>query len=54
MFGKQKDIYNPWSIINFLDKKELWCRAYKERCEKNIRHYGFAFEGKEVLIDGSE
>ena len=21
-FGKQKDIYNPWSIINFLDKKE--------------------------------
>ena len=22
MFGKQKDIYNPWSIINFLDKKE--------------------------------
>ena len=22
IFGKQKDIYNPWSIINFLDKKE--------------------------------
>ena len=22
VFGKQKDIYNPWSIINFLDKKE--------------------------------
>lgn len=22
-FGKQADIYNPWSIINFLDKKEL-------------------------------
>ena len=21
-FGKQKDIYNPWSIINFLDKKK--------------------------------
>ncbi len=22
-FGKTKDIYNPWSIINYLDKKEL-------------------------------
>ena len=22
VFGEQKDIYNPWSIINFLDKKE--------------------------------
>lgn len=21
-FGQQKDIYNPWSILNFLDKKE--------------------------------
>ena len=23
IFGKQKDIYNPWSIINFLDSGEL-------------------------------
>lgn len=22
LFGEQKDIYNPWSIINFIDKKE--------------------------------
>ena len=22
-FGKRKDIYNPWSIINFLDKKKV-------------------------------
>ena len=22
-FGERKDIYNPWSIINFLDKKEV-------------------------------
>lgn len=22
VFGKQKDIYNPWSILNFIDKKE--------------------------------
>ena len=22
-FGKKKDIYNPWSIINFLDKKKV-------------------------------
>lgn len=23
IFGKQKDIYNPWSILNFLDKHKL-------------------------------
>ena len=23
IFGKKKDIYNPWSIINYLDKKRL-------------------------------
>lgn len=23
IFGKQKDIYNPWSILNFLDTGEL-------------------------------
>ena len=23
IFGKQKDIYNPWSIINFLDKRQI-------------------------------
>ena len=22
-FGKQKDIYNPWSIINFLENKKI-------------------------------
>ncbi len=21
-FGKQKDIYNPWSIVNYLDKRQ--------------------------------
>lgn len=24
-FGRQSDIYNPWSIINYLDKKDLQC-----------------------------
>lgn len=23
LFGNSKDIYNPWSIINLLDKKQL-------------------------------
>ena len=23
-FGKHKDIYNPWSIINYLDKKQIY------------------------------
>ena len=22
-FGKQKDIYNPWSILNYLDKRQI-------------------------------
>lgn len=25
VFGKQKDIYNPWSILNYLDKGETDC-----------------------------
>ncbi len=24
-FGKRKDIYNPWSVINFLDKRKTAC-----------------------------
>lgn len=56
-FGKRKDIYNPWSIINFVDKKRVgayWANTSANRLvEKLIR------EGKpkvkqafEDLLDG--
>ncbi|MBD5486290.1 MAG: AAA family ATPase [Lachnospiraceae bacterium] len=34
VFGGKKDIYNPWSIINFLDKKEVgtyWANSSSNR-----------------------
>lgn len=34
IFGGKKDIYNPWSIINFLDKKEVgtyWANSSSNR-----------------------
>lgn len=40
-FGKRKDIYNPWSIVNFLDKKSVgayWVNSSSNRLiEKLIR-----------------
>ena len=40
-FGKRKDIYNPWSIINFLDKRSVgayWVNSSSNRLiEKLIR-----------------
>lgn len=33
IFGKQKDIYNPWSILNFLDKKDY--RTYWANTSSN-------------------
>ena len=41
IFGKRQDIYNPWSIINFLDKKTVgayWVNSSSNRLvEKLIR-----------------
>jgi hypothetical protein len=33
VFGKVKDIYNPWSILNYLDKGEL--KAYWANTSSN-------------------
>ncbi len=85
-FGSKTDIYNPWSIINYLDKKKIGVYWFSEdkvqdrEDEKDlqdtvkaalqqinakkyeasliekgipkekIRTYGFAFQGKQVLI----
>ena len=43
MFGKQKDIYNPWSIINFLDKKEYnpyWAESSSNGLINNLVQKG--------------
>ena len=78
IFGEHGDIYNPWSILNFLDKEKYdtyWANtsanslvgklirvalatfSYFDTGQnpsgeepEQIRKYGFAFEGKQVLI----
>jgi len=51
-FGKRKDIYNPWSIINFLDKRKVgayWANTSANRLvEKLIR------EGKPTVKQAFE
>lgn len=53
-FGEQRDIYNPWSITNYLEEGKLypyWASISSNGLvSRRIRHYGFAFEGKKVLI----
>lgn len=46
-FGKEKDIYNPWSIINFLDKKKVG--AYWVNSSSNRLVDGLVREGKPNL-----
>ena len=46
MFGKQKDIYNPWSIINFLDKKEYnpyWAESSSNGLINNLIQKGSSY-----------
>lgn len=50
-FGNTANIYNSWSIINFLRKKKLDADLLaKDFREDRIIHYGFVFEGKKVLF----
>ena len=57
IFGKQKDIYNPWSILNFLDKKDY--RTYWANTSSNSLVGKLLREGErrikeqfEILLDG--
>lgn len=56
-FGNTTDIYNPWSILNYLDTGKFqpyWANTSSNSLvSKLIREYGFAFEGKTVLIGKS-
>mgnify|MGYP002599729810 FL=1 len=57
MFGKQKDIYNPWSIINYLDKKKIalyWAESSSNGLINNLIQKGSSYIKKmlETLISG--
>ncbi len=42
-FGNRKDIYNPWSIINFLDERKLgayWVNTSSNRLASNLLREG--------------
>ena len=50
MFGKVKDIYNPWSIINYLDKKKLgtyWANTSTNKLIGNLIQAG----SSEIKVD---
>ncbi|MDE7253378.1 MAG: ATP-binding protein [Acetatifactor sp.] len=56
-FGSRRDIYNPWSIINFLDKKKAgtyWANTSSNRLVGNLIKEGNANVKKtfEILLCG--
>ncbi len=58
-FGSKKDIYNPWSIINFLDKKMVgayWVNTSSNRLISKLLQEGSADIKKtfEELLGGGE
>ena len=58
-FGSRKDIYNPWSIINFLDKKMVgpyWVNTSSNRLISKLLREGSADIKKtfEELLGGEE
>ena len=57
IFGKQKDIYNPWSILNFLDKKDYrmyWANTSSNSLVGKLLREGYRRikEQFEILLDG--
>lgn len=58
-FGKKKDIYNPWSITNFLDKRELrpyWASTSSNSLVSKLIQTASPEikEGMESLLQGEE
>ena len=56
-FGSHKDIYNPWSIINYLDKKKIalyWAESSSNGLINNLVQKGSPYIKKmlETLISG--
>mgnify|MGYP001026400440 FL=1 len=57
IFGSKKDIYNPWSIINLLDKKKVgvyWANTSSNRLVGKLIREGSASVKKtfEILLSG--
>lgn len=56
-FGKQKDIYNPWSILNYLDKRQIgtyWANSSSNSLAGKLIREGSrnVKENFEVLLQG--
>ena len=66
IFGKQKDIYNPWSITNYLDKKQLrpyWAdtssnglinRLIRQSSSEIKERMEELLQGKEIVVNFDE
>lgn len=66
IFGNQKDIYNPWSITNYLDKKQLrsyWAdtssnglinRLIRQSSSEIKERMEELLQGKEIVVNFDE
>ena len=66
VFGKRKDIYNPWSITNFLDKKKFdayWAATSSNSLVSRLiqtaspeikEHMEFLLQNKEIVVHFDE
>ena len=65
-FGKQKDIYNPWSILNYLDKRQIgtyWANSSSNSLagkliregSRNVKeNFEVLLRGKSIIIEIDE
>ncbi len=65
-FGKQKDIYNPWSILNYLDKRQIgtyWANSssnslagklIREGSRKVKESFEVLLQGKSIIVEIDE
>ncbi len=65
-FGKQKDIYNPWSILNYLDKRQIgtyWANSSSNSLagkliregSRNIKEsFEVLLQGKSIVVEIDE
>ncbi len=66
IFGKQKDIYNPWSILNYLDRKQIgtyWANSSSNSLagkliregSRNLKeNFEYLLQGKSIIVEIDE
>ena len=66
IFGKQKDIYNPWSILNYLDRKQIgtyWANSSSNSLagkliregSRNLKeNFEYLLQGKPIIVEIDE